>query len=299
MYHKVTDMKILKDRLSRSVVTLGKFDCLHLGHKKLINEAGRVALKTDAPLVAYTFSNVLRESVFSFEERLGMFEELGCDYVYIDEFNDELKNLSPEAFFEKKLINNLGAVHIVAGEDWRFGRDRAGDVRVLRQLCDEHRIGLSVVKKFALYDEEVSSTAIRELFRQGNIIRANEYLGRSYYIRGKVSDGKKLGRELGFPTANIILTDELVYPRDGVYATTTLVSGREYPSVTNIGTNPTVKDNSRRAETHILDFDGDLYGQEIKVYFCDFIREEKRFDSIEQLKSQIDEDCIYRKKQKI
>ena len=128
-------MKILEEKLNKSVVTLGKFDCLHLGHKKLINVAKKISIELGVPLVAYTFSNVIKESVFSFEERLKMFEEMGCDYVYVEEFNEEFRSLSPLDFFNQKLIKNLGALHIVAGSDWRFGKDRAGDVNVLAYTC--------------------------------------------------------------------------------------------------------------------------------------------------------------------
>ena len=291
-------MKILKEKLDKSVVTLGKFDCLHLGHKKLINIAKEKSIELGVPLVAYTFSNVLKESVFSFDERLKMFEEMGCDYVYVEEFNQEFMSLSPIDFFKEKLIINLGALHIVSGSDWRFGKDRAGDVNVLNSFCKEYGTGLSVVEKLMLYDVEVSSTVIKEFFLQGDIQKANEYLGRRYYIKGTVSKGKKLGRSLGFPTANIILESDLIYPKDGVYATKTLIGDREYFSVTNIGTNPTVMDKTKRAETHILDFCGDLYQEEIVVYFCDFIREEEKFQSIEHLKIQIDKDASYWKNQK-
>lgn len=286
-------MKLLKEKLNKSVVTLGKFDCLHLGHKKLINIAKEKAMELGVPLVAYTFSNVLKESVFSFEDRLKMFEDMGCDYVYVEEFNEEFRSLSPRDFFEKKLMRTLGAMHIVAGTDWRFGKDRAGDVAALMELCQEYQRGLSVVEKLTLYGEEVSSTLIRKLFEAGDIKKANEYLGRYYYISGKVSKGKKLGRNLGFPTANIILESNLIYPKDGVYATKTVIGDREYLSVTNIGTNPTVNDKIRRAETHIIGFEGDLYDKEIVVHFCDYIRGEEQFESIEQLKSQIDKDASY------
>ena len=292
-------MKILKGNLNKSVVTLGKFDCLHQGHKKLISEAKKISEELGIPLVAYTFSNVLREKVFSFEQRLKIFEELGCDYVYVEEFSDEFKNLSPEEFFADKLVENLGAVHIVAGTDWKFGKDRAGDAETLGFLCRTYHTGLTIVDKLTLYGEEVSTTLIKKLFEEGNIKRANEYLGRCYHIEGKVSEGKKLGRKLGFPTANISLEKDFVYPKDGVYATKTLIDGCEYYSVTNIGTNPTVNDETKKAETHIFDYNGNLYEKEITVYFCDFIREETRFDSIEQLKCQIDKDCLYWKNQKI
>lgn len=291
-------MKILREKLKESVVTLGKFDCLHLGHKKLINKAKEVSQELGIPLVAYTFSNMLKESVFSFETRLKMFEDMGCDYVYVEEFNQEFRSLSPRDFFEKKLLQNLGAKHIVAGTDWRFGKDRAGDIDMLKAFCEEYQRGISVVEKLSLYDEEVSSTLIKKLFEAGDIKKANEYLGRSYYIKGTVSEGKKLGRHLGFPTANIYLDSDLVYPRDGVYATKTVIGDKEYLSVTNIGTNPTVKDETKRAETHIVDFHENLYGEDITVHFCDFIREEKAFDTVDKLKIQIDKDCSYWKNQK-
>lgn len=287
-------MKILKDKLSESVVTLGKFDCLHLGHKKLIQTAKENALKLGVPLVAYTFSNAQKSSVFSFEDRLWMFEEMGCDYVYVEEFNDEFRNLSPKDFFKSKLIDKLGAVHIVAGTDWRFGKDRAGDVNVLYDLCKKYNKGISVVDKLTLYDKEVSSTLIKKLFEDGDVKKANEYLGRCYYIKGCVCEGKKLGRCLGFPTANILLDDGLVYPKDGVYATKTTFDGKTYLSVTNIGTNPTVKDTTKRMETHILDFCTDLYGRCIKVEFLERIRGEVKFSDINALEIQVKKDieCV-------
>lgn len=286
-------MKILKNKIDKSVVTLGKFDCLHLGHQKLINIAKEKSLELGVPLVAYTFSNVIGKSVFTLEERLKMFEEMGCDYVYVEEFNDEFKNLSPGEFFIDRLINKLGAMHIVAGADWRFGKDRAGDISVLRDFCQEFKTGLTVVEKLMLNNDEVSSTLIKTYLEKGWMNYVSMYLGRDYYITGKVCEGKKLGRKLGFPTVNIHTEAGLVYPNDGVYATKTIIDDEEYLSVTNIGTNPTVDDKIKKAETHIIGFEGDLYGREIKVIFLDKIREEIRFPDIDSLKKQVNDDILY------
>lgn len=286
-------MKILKNKIDKSVVTLGKFDCLHKGHELLIRKAKEKAIEKNVPLVAYTFSNINKENVFSFEDRLSVFETYGCDYVYVKDFDDELKNMSAEDFFRKCLMEELGAIHIVTGDDWRFGKGRTGDVVLLDKLCKENGIGLKVIDKLYIHDVEVSATKIRELLKSGNITKVNELLGRNYFIKGNVDSGKKLGRQLGFPTVNTSFEEGYLYPLDGVYATRVFINGRMYISITNIGDNPTFGDKEKRAETHIMDYKGDLYGECVRVEFLERIRDEIKFPDIETLKSRVEKDIEY------
>ncbi len=286
-------MKILKNKIDKSVVTLGKFDCLHKGHELLISKAREKAKEKNVPLVAYTFSNINKENVFSFEDRLSVFESYGCDFVYVKDFDDELKNMSAEDFFKKSLLEELGALHIVTGDDWRFGKGRTGDVVLLDKLCKEAGIGLTVIDKLYIDGVEVSATKIRELLKSGNITKVNELLGRNYFIKGNVDSGKKLGRQLGFPTVNTRFEEGYLYPLDGVYATRVFVKDRMYISITNIGDNPTFGDKEKRAETHIMDYEGDLYGECVRVEFLERIRGEIKFPDIKSLKCRVEKDIEY------
>jgi riboflavin kinase/FMN adenylyltransferase len=199
--------------------------------------------------------------------------------------------MPPERFFKEILINKLHAKIITAGADYHFGKNRAGDSRLLMKMCDAYGVELNVIDDMFLGEEAISSTAIRKHICGGNLKEAAKMLGREYFVSGIVGHGKALGRTIGFPTINFKAEEAKIYPPNGVYATESrLISGQKFNSITNIGRKPTVNGAEENIETHILDFSGNLYGQEVAVYFHEQIRNEKRFDNVHELGRQISKD---------
>ena len=290
-------MQIIKDenfKLNNTVVTLGKFDGNHLGHKSLFKEALRIKEESKDPLetVIFTFdvnpkavlSGTVSEALYTNAERFQIEEGEGIDYVIVWPFTKENMSTSPKDFVREVLYGRLGTKHIVVGEDFRFGKDRSGDVKLLYELEEEFGFKLHVLSKVKYKGEDISSTAIKRFIRQGDLKDANAMLGRPFAVSAQVVRGKHLGRKLGFPTINFEAPIEKVIPPDGVYATKTLIDGKAYLSMTNIGTRPTFEEAAlRNIETNIFDFDGDIYGENATVEFYGFIRPEKHFGCADEL----------------
>lgn len=276
----------------KTAVALGLFDGLHKGHRAVLQGAIDCSKQGLSPAV-FTFdtTNCLPSkdamSIMPFELKLEMLEEMGIEYIFTPNF-DSLHELSPKAFVEEILIGRLNAGAAVCGEDFHFGKNAKGDSRELARLCAEHDINVIICPAVRQGDKTVSSTAIREYIKQGNIAAANEMLGFEFTLRLKVIHGTRLGRTIGFPTINQQAHENQLLPKFGVYASTSIIDGKEYPSITNIGIKPTAGDNfAPIIETHILDFNKDLYGQRITVRLRDFIRDERKFSGLEELKAQI------------
>ncbi|MFA5659098.1 MAG: bifunctional riboflavin kinase/FAD synthetase [Oscillospiraceae bacterium] len=281
----------------KTAVALGVFDGIHRGHQDVIlcassfkNRGLSSAVFTFSTKTVTSKGNGRLDMLISDELKLEMLNKLGVDYVYSPEFN-ELKNLTAEDFVEKILLKKLNASIAVCGENFRFGKGAFGDSHELSRLCS--RVGIdAVVIPFTYFNgAPISSTEIRRLIREGSIDVANVMLGYDFQFRLKVVRGNALGRTLEFPTINQYFSPMQVTPRFGVYASCVSFDGKEYPSVTNIGVKPTIGgEKFPLAETHIIDFNGDLYGKEVTVYLKKFIRPEQKFDSIEQLKSRLFKD---------
>ena len=250
-----------------TVVTIGNFDGIHIGHKKLITITKKYALDENLKSVVITFSPHPLEIVKN-----------KSPFFYI--FSEE----------ENILIEKLNCKILVVGEDYCFGKNRTGNVNVLKKICEEKGIKVIKISNIVIDGERVSSSIIRECLNNRNIKKANLLLNKPYYIFGKVVEGNKLGRTIGFPTANIIPTQNKLLPPDGVYITKTKYNNRIYDSITNIGKNPTVNNIDRTIETYIFDFNQNLYNQNIKVCFYDWIRGVKKFNGIGELKGQIAKD---------
>lgn len=283
-----------------TAVGLGNFDGLHVGHMALINTLTNEARINGLHSIIYTFTkhpeNILRKKLFTpllttVGKRIRLLEEAPLDYLYFDEFDENFSRLKPENFVREVLLDRLGARLVVAGFNYRFGYMGQGDVNLLRELGRKYNFKVIVIPPVKVDNEVVSSTAIREYVANGDMESVFRLLGRHYSITGEVMDGKRLGRRIGFPTANLHPEEYLVMPHNGVYITKTLYNGEFYSSLTNIGLNPTFGDIARiSAETHILNFDRDIYRSSIEVFFLKKLRNEKKFKNAEELSAQIRRD---------
>lgn len=282
-----------------SVITLGKFDGVHIGHQKLIHEMikaqdGRVSIvfTFDVPPVPEKGKKASEGLLTTNRERADLIEELGVDKLIECPFIPEVSGMEPEAFLKEVLAGQLKGREIFVGPDFRFGYKRKGDVSLLYAGQEKYGYHLTVVEKACYQGEEVSSTGIRKRIGKGNLQEANEMLGHALFYSGKVIYGNQLGRTIGFPTANLLAAPEKVTPPFGVYAATFHVEGRMLYGIANIGKKPTIKakdggENPVGIETYLFDFDGDLYGKQAKAAFHAFIRPEQKFDSVEAMKQEI------------
>ncbi|MDE6275802.1 MAG: bifunctional riboflavin kinase/FAD synthetase [Clostridia bacterium] len=282
------------------IIALGFFDCLHIGHTKLIQSAKLLAFKNGAKCGVFTFDNnpfeiLVKDNcgqILNFEERLSKLDDLRVDYCIKARFDVTFSQLSPLDFL-RKLSENKNIKGIVVGKDYKFGAKGEGDVELLAAWCDANSVEL-VVEPFAI-DEggKISSTRVRKLLCDGELEKANFYLGQPYFVIGQVEHGQQRGRNMGFATANV------EYPRDklkikcGVYYTRVLVDGVWLKAVTNVGTHPTFDDMTFNIESHILFYKDDLYGKKITIKFLQRIRDIKKFTSKEELAERISKDVNF------
>lgn len=288
----------------KTAVALGLFDGVHLGHRKIIEFSKRFEKSGFVPAV-FTFKNATvtekqgrkQEYIYTDRQKNAILEKLGMQYCYSADFSS-LKNLSGEEFMREILLKKLNAYHVVCGHDFRFGRNAECGIEELIKFGQKHGFGVVIGPDIMQDGEKISSRKIRELLETGKIKEANVLLGNRYNITGEVVYGNKLGRTLDFPTINQNFAPEQLVPAHGVYNTITIIDGSFYPSVTNVGVKPTVENDIKPlAETHILDFSGDLYGKTVVVEFCDYLRGEMKFASVEELKKQVFADIAYVRKQ--
>ena len=296
----ILKMKIITDinniKLNNTCVTIGKFDGFHLGHRKLLSEMDK---KTGCKKVIVTFDkfpgNVLNGTkdkfILSDMEKQIMCERFGVDIYVCISMTKEFLALTAEEFITEILVGRLGAEYVIAGEDFHFGKNRLGDKEMLIKYADDFGYKASIVKKAVYKGEDISSTRIKNALVSGDIKSANDMLGYPYTIMGKIRHGKQLGRKMDLPTANIIPEADKLLPPNGVYKTVVCDENREFNAISNIGVNPTVTNDGKiKVESHILDFAGEIYGEMIEVRCCDFIRPEKKFNSMDELKAQINRD---------
>jgi len=272
------------DRLRKSAVAVGKFDGLHRGHMLLIDKLKALATENSWENVVLTFKNRGKgNNILTDDEKRAALERAGVGACIVFEADDKFLQTTADEFINDILMDKLNCAAVVAGEGFRFGRGRVGDADLLRER------GIAVCELPIL--PGISSETIRGLIAVGNIPGARELLGYDYYVTGTVELGKRLGGRLGFPTANITPPQEKLLPPDGVYVTRTAAEGVLYKSVTNVGVNPTVTvGGTRKVETFILGYDGDLYGKAVKIEFVRKLRGEVRFGSVEELREQIGKD---------
>ncbi len=285
-------MEVLSNGSQRdTVVALGKFDGVHVGHIRLLQETAAVAHKKALYALAFTFRIPGRDVLMTDQEKWLALLQYGMDGVHFETLTDAFMQLTPEQFLEEVLLKKWKVRHIVVGFNYRFGHRRLGDAALLLRLCAERQIGLTVIDPVMQGGSAVSSTRVRQAVGIGDMEEVQKLLGRPFAVAGEVMPGKRLGREIGFPTVNLYPDVHLVLPQRGVYVTGLLCDGRRYAGMTNVGLNPTVEHiRHPKVETHVFDFHRDLYGKQVRVEFFHKIREEKAFAGVEQLKGQLERD---------
>jgi riboflavin kinase/FMN adenylyltransferase len=283
---------------SKKVVTLGNFDGVHLGHKELISKA--VSLGKEKNLLSYvvsfyphprSFFNEDLKYINTLEEKHKNIKAIGADALVILEFNDGIASLSRESFVKEILYKKLNAQIVVVGFDFLFGKNREGNAENLAESASEYGIEVYVTPPVEVDGLKVSSSLIRECYTTGEVEKAKKFLGYYPKISGEVISGKQLGRNIGFPTANISYDKEQLLPGKGVYGVKICIKEKEYAGIANVGVKPTVKkDDLVEVEVHVIDFLDDIYGENVSVSFLGKIRDEIKFSSLEELKNQIDND---------
>lgn len=280
--------------MSKRVIALGFFDGVHIGHGALLNMAVKRARELGAVAAAETFDVHPETVIFgkdmplinNMTDREALMKELyGVDEVIFTHFDEDMMKVPWMDFVDEFLVRRYGAIHLVCGHDYRFGYRGLGTAEMLKEYCESRGIGCDIIPKVELDGVTVSSTHIRSLIENGDMETAARFLGHTHRISGTVVDGRKLGRTLGIPTANILIEDGMLRPAYGVYACRAYVDGAVYPAVTNIGVRPTVDESGTvTVEPYILDFDGDIYGKTLRLDFYRFLRPEQKFASTDELK---------------
>lgn len=286
-------------------VALGKFEGLHLGHQLLLDEAVRLARRGTRAAV-FTFDHipdqVLRgesryKQVYTRQERRKILEKKGIDILVEHPFTKEFASMSPEDFIRGILVGRLGARQIIVGTDFRFGKNRSGDVNTLAYMAYDCDYELKVIDKLKMDGADVSTSRVREAIKDGQVEEAEKLLGRPFSLEGSVIHGKELGRRIHIPTANLQVPGDKLLPPNGVYVSRILLNDQVLYGISNIGLRPTVEESGEQnVETHIFDFDRMIYDEEIKVELLHFCRPETRFDSVEELKEQLDKDILFGRK---
>lgn len=298
-------MKVIKDIFEtteifeNSYTAIGTFDGLHYGHQQLIKGAIEKAKENGGKSVVFTFANHPMEiinidrapkCINTIEEKIYLFEEMGIDYLILQPFNKKFADLTAVEFVEI-LKNKVNSKELFVGFNFSFGEGGKAKTKDLIELGESMGMKVNEIPAVSIDGEVISSTLIRKNLQKGHFEEVNKYLGHKFLIIGEVIHGKKIARQLGFPTANIKMANRL-YPPLGIYGATLKIEGENIKryGVVNIGVNPTLKPGERSVEVHILDFDGDIYGKKIYVEVMKFMREEKKFSSIEELKKVIGND---------
>jgi riboflavin kinase/FMN adenylyltransferase len=295
----IKDLSELKSPLQNPVLTIGNFDGVHKGHLALFEKVKQIAKKINGLSVVMTFDphpiKVLRSGngppvITPTPQKLRLIKQAGIDVILCLPFTKEFATLSAKDFVEKILVQKIGVKCIVVGYDYAFGRNREGNIDFLKKMAQQYQFKVEVVGPVSVNGTVVSSTKIRNLVQEGKLEEAKTLLGRNYEVTGTVVKGKNRGAKLlGYPTANLKLIDELT-PKSGVYAVKVHIDDKTYKGVANIGYNPTFGNGAFSVETHIIDFDKNILGREIRVEFVKRLRDEKKFKGPSELAEQIKKD---------
>lgn len=288
--------------IDKPIVTIGTFDGVHAGHRIIINRIREIAAKRQGNAVLVTFEphprflinpNHKLKLLTTLEEKIELLAELGLDHLVIAPFNKNFAEQEAKDYVEDFLIKKINPEVLVIGYDHHFGKNRSGSFNLLKSYAAKDHFELEEISKQLVDDAHVSSTAIRNALDKGDVKEACNLLQSNFLLTGKVVEGDQNGRTIGFPTANLeIKSNKKLIPSNGVYAVRATVGHESYGAVMNIGHRPTINDDKElRLEVHIFDFDQDIYGKQLIVEFIERIREEKKFDSFEALKKQIEKDC--------
>ena len=299
VYRSLIEFSTLKN----AVVTSGTFDGVHLGHQKIISRLLETAKETDGESVVITFWPHPRLIVSpnrddlrllsNLDEKIELLGNLGVDHLLVLPFTREFSELSSEKFVEDILISGIGTKTLVIGYDHRFGKNREGGFDYLKNNSERFKLNIVEIPRQEIDHLTISSTKIRQALQNGEIKVANELLGRNYSFQGLVKKGRQLGRQIGFPTANVNVGKKYkLIPIIGVYAVKVFLRNESFLGVMNIGSRPTVEGHGITQEVHIFDFDDDIYGEILKVETVDYIRTEMKFEGMESLIQQIKMDCV-------
>ncbi len=281
-----------------NVVTIGNFDGVHLGHQAIIKQLNSIAADHQLPSTLMTFHPNPQDffapesapaKLTQFRDKMKLLAKYGIKRVVCLPFNQKLASLDANDFIKRILLDGLHTRHLIIGDDFRFGKNRAGDFNLLKSQGEAHNFTIDNTPTYCIDDERVSSTRIRQALAEGNMALTHQLLGRTFHVSGIVAHGDKRGRTIGFPTANIRLKHQIA-PTNGVYAVKITGLEKEYSGVANIGVRPTVDGSKYLLETHIFDFDQNIYNKRINICFEFFIRPEQRFDGLDALIAQIKQD---------
>ena len=281
------------------VLSLGMFDGVHFGHISIINLLKSVAQENNLETAILTFwphprkvfnPNDEIKLLNTLNEKLNLLENANLDVVFLKSFDENFRNLTGEEFVRQILVQKLNVKHIIIGHDHVFGKNKSGNFELLQKLSKELDFVVQQLDAVKEGEFNISSTKIRNCLANGNIIGANKMLGYHYSVSGKVIDGKKLGRTIGYPTANIEVDELKLLPKKGAYIVEVYVKNKFYKGMLSIGTNPTVNGDKLTVEVYILDFNEDIYGENITINFRDFLHEQIKFESLEKLIERLDED---------
>lgn len=294
----VIDDIIMNNKESETYVALGSFDGLHYGHLSLVKKTVQVAKENNGKSMVFTYKNhpktlVKPESapklIMDLETKLKYLEEENIDIVVLKSFNKEFMSMSAEDFINF-LCLDYNVKGIIVGFNFKFGYKNLGDIDLLKNLQGKYGYELYIMEPYTYNGDVISSTRIRKILLEGDVKQATKMLSKPYLIKGKVIHGKKLGRTIGFPTANLQFDENMIIPKKGVYYTNIEYNNKIFKGITSVGNNPTVNGKQLTIETFILNFNDTIYGQEIKVYFIERIRDEIKFNSLEELIEQIKQD---------
>ena len=283
-----------------TVLTIGTFDGVHLGHQKIVERVVTTARQEGLLATVFTFFPHPRmvvqhdkglKLIHTLEEKKQLLQQLGVDLLVVQPFNEAFAQLSAEEFVSTILVQHLNVKKVIIGYDHRFGRNRTANIDDMRLFGKKYGFAVEEISVQEVDEVSVSSTKIREALNKGDVTTAEHYLGTPYSLTGRVVHGLKLGRTLGYPTANIQVTEEYkLIPKDGVYAVYSYIDGRKVYGMMSIGKNPTIEGKGASIEVYFFDFNGDLYDQKLTIEFVQYLREEQKFATIDLLKKQLQDD---------
>ena len=283
-----------------TVLTIGTFDGVHLGHQKIIERVVTTARQEGLLATIFTFFPHPRmvvqhdkslKLIHTLEEKKQLLQQLGVDLLVVQPFNEAFAQLTAEEFVSTILVQHLNVKKVIIGYDHRFGRNRTANINDMRLFGEKYGFAVEEISVQEVDEVSVSSTKIREALNKGNVTTAEHYLGTPYSLTGTVVHGLKLGRTLGYPTANIQVTEDYkLIPKDGVYVVYSYIGGQKVYGMMSIGKNPTIEGKGASIEVYFFDFNGDLYDRELTIYFVKYLREERKFSSVALLKKQLQDD---------
>ena len=299
IYHHIDEFSPVKN----AVVTIGTFDGVHLGHRKIISRIKELADSCGGETVMLTFFPHPRmilhpedesiKLINTINEKAELLEQLGIDHLIITPFSRDFSNQTAEDYIRDVLVNKIGTKKIVIGYDHRFGKDRQGGLSDLLRLAPVYGFDVIEIPEQDINDVAVSSTRIRQALLKGEIDLANEFLGYPFFITGKVTRGDQIGRQIGYPTANILIEEKYkLIPADGIFSAKIYIDGAVYNGMAYIGSRPTINGMFRNIEVNIFDFDAEIYGHQIKMEFYHFVRSDIKFSSLDELKIQLANDKV-------